>query len=365
MVDDATPRPGLTVGGRWRLLKQLAEGHTGRVFQARDTVTGDRVAVKLLHFPLSSVHEAVRRFAREFEVTSRIDHPNVVRAIAFGQEDSGALEGTHWLVLELVEGRRLSEVLASGPVGVDRAARIALEVARALQAAHAHGVVHRDIEPSNVVLSRSKGKDVAKVLDFGVARVFQGDESLTGFGVRLGTAEYMSPEYIEAGELDERSDLYALGVLLYALLTGLPPFVGPALKVMQEHVTAPVPPPSSRTAGLPPWLDDLVVRLLAKNPAQRPANANEIVALLELKMPEVAEEVSQERRASAEFASLPPTDPPMPASLAHRGGENLPPAYPDPKPLPKVPIAIALVLGAFAVLGVSGLFGIVALLLVL
>lgn len=362
MVDDGTPRPGALLAGRYRLGRELGRGRTGSVFQARDATTGDRLALKLLHTRVAGVDEEVRRFAREFEATRRIEHENVVRAHAYGQEP----DGTHWIAMELLDGRRLADQLANGPLDADHAVRIAMEVARALAAAHAHGVVHRDVEPSNVMLARVKGRDVAKVLDFGVAR-FQlagGDEAVTGIGVRLGTAEYMSPEYVETGVVDARCDLYALGVLLYAMLTGSAPFVGPALKVMQEHVTATPAAPSSRCPGLPIWLDELVVQLLEKDPAARPQTAHEVAELLERNLPGLDQEASQERRALASFASLPPEDSTGSLSVGHRGETHLP-VYPDPKPLPKVPILVTVGLFGFAFVGVSGVLILLGLLVLL
>ena len=200
-MQSETSLTGAVIAGRYQPSKRIGEGRTGQVFRARDAKTGERVAVKLLHKPLCVVPEPVRRFAREFEATSRIDHPNVVRSIAFGQETDGALAGTHYLVMELLDGRKLDEVMKAGRLDADRAVRIALDVAKALEAAHELGIVHRDVEPSNVVLSRCKGKEVAKVLDFGLARLgSSNEEALTDVGVRLGTPEYMSPEYVESGD---------------------------------------------------------------------------------------------------------------------------------------------------------------------
>jgi eukaryotic-like serine/threonine-protein kinase len=358
--EQETPRAGLVIGGRYQLGRLLGEGRTGLVFRARDVKTSERAAVKLLHKPLCSVPEQVRRFAREFDATSRIDHPNVVRSLAFGQQADGPLEGTHYLVMELLDGRRLNDVLAGGTLDADRAVRIALDVARALEAAHDYGIVHRDIEPSNVILQRQKGKEVAKVLDFGLARLQQNDEGLTDFGIRLGTPEYMAPEYVETGELEPRSDVYALGVLLYTMLTGNPPFVGRTLSVMQDHVIAVPASPATRMPGLSTWLEALVMEMLAKQPEHRPSAA-EVTERLTENLPALDAEAGHERRALAAFD---PGPMPPPASMGHHSDIEQP-VYPDPKPLPKVPIVITLLLFGFGILGVVGFLSIIGVLVLL
>jgi serine/threonine protein kinase len=338
------------LAGRYRLVKLLGEGRSGLVHQAKDLQSQERVAVKLLYPQLATVRDHVRRFSREFDLLQRIEHPNVVGAIAFGEEKDGAYAGSWYIVMEYVEGRRLDEVLAQGALEIDRSANVLLGVARALEAAHALGVVHRDVEPSNVMLARTRHGEVVKVLDFGVARLQAGDESLTDVGVKLGTAEYMSPEYVEEGLLDARSDLYALGVLAYALLTGAPPFVGPTMKVMQDHVNTPVTPPSVRVPGLPPWLELLTMRLLAKDPAARPADAHAVVVEIEQNLGQLVADVKEERLARQ---SLPPE--PMEvraASVGHRAEAGAEAAYPDARGAPSVPVTVAAGLGVVMLLGV-------------
>lgn len=361
--DSDAPRAGWVVAERYQLGKLIGEGRTGKVYRAHDLRSPDRVAVKLLHKPLCSVPDSVRRFAREFEATSTIDHPNVVRSLAFGQQPDGPLNGTHYLVMELVDGKRLGDVL-KGDRALDtpRAVRITLDVARALAAAHAHGVVHRDIEPNNVILQRSKGREVAKVLDFGLARLATNtDDALTDFGVRLGTAEYMSPEYIESGEIEPRSDVYGLGILLYALLTGAPPFGGRMLTVMQEHVSGVPAAPSTRVPGIAGWLEALVMEMLAKAPEQRPA-ADEVVERLEEHLPALDAEAGSERRAHAAFEPIAITVAAV-AAVAHHS-ESEQPVYPDPKPIPRLPLLLTVGLIGFALFGMVSITAILGLLLV-
>jgi serine/threonine-protein kinase len=211
-------------------------------------------------------------------------------------------------------------------------------------------VVHRDVSPSNVLLARTRQGEVVKVLDFGVARLQQGDEGLTDIGVKLGTAEYMAPEYVEEGILDVRSDLYGLGVLAYALLTGGPPFVGPTMKVMQDHVNTQPPPPSVRAPGLPPWLEVLTMVLLAKDPAARPPDAQTVVDEIERNLSGLEQQVRQERQI---LDSLPPQ--PMQvraASVGHHTEPGAEPAYPAARS-PRVPLLIlaALALSAACAAG--------------
>jgi serine/threonine protein kinase len=350
---------GALLAGRYRLVRLLGEGRSGTVYQAKDTQTHEKVAVKLLYPQLARVRDHLRRFSREFDLMQRVEHPHVVKAIAFGEQpDGGDLAGSWYIVMEFVEGRRLGEVLEGGALEVDRAAHVLLAVAKALEAAHTIGVVHRDVAPSNVLLGRSRTGEVVKVLDFGVARLQGGDEALTDVGVKLGTAEYMAPEYVEEGKLDARSDLYGLGILSYAMLTGAPPFVGPTLKVMQDQVNSPPTPPSIRAPALPQWLEVLTMRLLAKDPAARPASATEVVAEITANLPKLHDQVKEERLMRQ---SLPPE--PMEvraASVGHRYEAGSEPVYPDEKPVPGLSVLMVTGLGLVALLGLI----IVALLIV-
>jgi eukaryotic-like serine/threonine-protein kinase len=306
---------GVIIAGKYQLGKLLGAGGSGQVFRARDLRSGDRVAIKVLHSPLCKVPDALKRFEREFEVTQRILHPNVVRGLDLGVVSDGPFGGTWFLVMELLEGKRVSEVLEAGPLPTSKAARITLDVAQALAAAHGKGVVHRDVEPGNVILTRTRGREVAKVLDFGLARLQTASgDTLTDYGIRLGTPEFMAPEYVKTGQLDARSDMYALGALLYTMLTGAPPFVGRSFSVMQEHVRATPAPPSLRIGGLPPWLEALTLDLLAKDPELRPT-ADRVVVLLEEQLAALTEEDRGERRARA---TLTTEAPPPPASVGHR-----------------------------------------------
>jgi len=278
MVDTIT---GTTIADRYRITGLIRPGRMGDVYVARRADDGRRVCVKLLDPGLFHNDEAVKRFERESKVTRRIDHPCSMRVLDFGRSTHGP-----YLVMEYVDGETLSDLISDGPIEPLRAAKITGLIALALQAAHAEGIVHRDLAPSNVVVATQAGHDVVKVSDFGLAMITEGaadhtETNLTAVGVRIGTPTYMAPEYIEEYELDHRADIYGLGVMLYEMLVGEPPYVGRPYKVMDAHVNAPIPKPSERRPGVPAWVDDLVRLLMTKDPSQRPAQAAEVVGVIE------------------------------------------------------------------------------------
>lgn len=283
-MSDAELAVGVAVAGRYEISAFTGEGRTGTVYAALDREGGEKVAVKLLHAPLCAVEDQVKRFEREFHLTSNIDHPHIVRMLAFGAEATGPLAGRHYLVMEHLDGRSLTDVLGQDRrPKLPRLLEICAQVASALAAAHAQGVVHRDVNPSNVLLlkRRSRRECHVKVLDFGLARLEDSTDELTGVGERLGTAAYMAPEYISGQVLDHRGDLYALGIILFEMLVGAPPFQGPSMRVLAAHVHEPVPRPSAHVPAVPAWLDELVLELLSKDPAERPQSAEALAARLE------------------------------------------------------------------------------------
>ena len=286
------PLTGMTLADRYKVGRFVDEGRTGRIYVGQDTQEKRRVALKILHPVLCNVEEQVRRFQREFEVTSQISHPNCVKMHEFG-----AFQGHRYLVMEYLDGRGLDQTLGNGEMMKPRkAARIAQQIAEALTAAHEHNVIHRDLNPSNIMLCKvGRQRDVVKVLDFGLARLQGSTEELTGVGERLGTAHYMAPEYIQSTRLDHRSDLYGLGCVLFEMLTGRTPFVGPTLRVLESQVTHKVPTPTSLAPGTPKWLDALVMQLLEKSPDARPENANHVVQALSLGLKELEVDLERER----------------------------------------------------------------------
>jgi serine/threonine protein kinase len=273
---------GTVIGGRYRITGYLREGRMGNVYVARRVDDNTMFAVKMLDPGMVADEEAQRRFDREVRVQQRIDHPNSVKVYEAGKTD----EGLPWIVLEYAEGELLSDVLEEkGAMIAEKAVAIAGQIALALEAAHDIGIIHRDLSPENILVSGiDTATPVVKVLDFGLAGVLDKsadeDTSLTAVGVRVGTPFYMAPEYIENFECDHRADLYALGIVLFELITGKPPFDGRPYKVMDRHVNE-VPPRLADVAGAPIWLDALVAKLLEKQPNDRPPSARAVVAVIE------------------------------------------------------------------------------------
>jgi serine/threonine-protein kinase len=256
-----------TLVGRYELGEVIGRGGMGTVYRATDLVLRRTVAVKVLPGMLAEGDAThVARFEREARAAASLTHPGVVAVY-----DSGADEATRFIVMELVAGRSLEAILRDeGPLDPDRAAGIAARVADALAAAHGAGIVHRDVKPANVMLAADGS---VKILDFGIARALDGATLTHGASV-LGSAAYMAPEQALGERADERSDIYSLGCLLYAMLIGRPPFTGEAAAaVLHQHVNAEPRPPSEINPSVSPALDALVTRMLAKSPDARPQSA--------------------------------------------------------------------------------------------
>lgn len=261
------------LGGRYEVHRTLARGGMADVYLARDRSLDRPVAVKVLFNEFATDPSFVERFRREAQSAAGLAHPNIVAVY-----DWGAEEGTYFIVMEYVDGQSLADLLrSSGPLHPRRAAELAFEVAGALGFAHSRGVIHRDIKPGNVLVS-SNG--VAKVTDFGIARaVSSPSEDLTQAGSVMGTATYFSPEQAQGFNVDARSDLYSLGVVLYEMLCGRPPFTGDSpVAIAYKHVQERPSAPSQFVSGLPPGLEAVVMRLLAKNPDNRYRSAEDVRA---------------------------------------------------------------------------------------
>jgi serine/threonine protein kinase len=271
------PSLGKSTGwiGPYRIDRRIGRGGMGVVFQAYDSALRRVVAVKFLSPRLAVSPLARLRFAREAQAAAAINHPNVVTIHAISEH-----EGLPYLVMEFVAGITLADRLKREGV-LDRKSvlRIGIQIARGLAAAHAQGLIHRDVKPANILLE--SGLDRVKITDFGLACVMAEPWRLTASGALLGTPPYMSPEQANSAALDHRSDLFSLGSVLYHLCTGEPPFPGPTIKTVLTGVRAREPRPiRDLNPEIPPVLEDHIRRLMAKDPADRFSSATELVRVL-------------------------------------------------------------------------------------
>lgn len=263
---------GTVLDQRYRVIAKIAEGGMGAVFEAEQIALGRRVAIKTLHAHLAKDEDMVARFRREAMATTKIGHPHIVEVVDLGELSGGVL----YLVLEFLEGRDLSRLLkAEGPLPIGRAARILIQVAEGIGAAHQHGIVHRDLKPENVFLVEGRSQqDFVKIVDFGVSKIrdTSGTDSKTRTGTALGTPYYMAPEQAQGLKtVDHRADIYALGVMLFRMLTGYYPFDDESYPMLVLKIcTEPPPPASTWRRDLPEGLARLLDRMLAKDPAARP-----------------------------------------------------------------------------------------------
>jgi serine/threonine-protein kinase len=295
----ARPPVGRLLDGRYRVESLIATGGMATVYLGTDTRLDRTVALKIMHAELASDEDFVRRFVGEARTVARLSHPNVV-----GVYDQGADGRTLYLAMEYVPGQTLRDLLnARGSLPPRAALDIMEGVLGGLGAAHAAGLAHRDVKPENVLLTADHA---VKVADFGLARLLAGT-SHTKTGMLIGTAAYLAPEQVSRGAADARTDVYAAGVMLFEMLTGQQPHTADTpLAVAYKHVNEAVPVPSQFVDGIPPALDELVLRATSRNPALRPADGGQFVhSLNEVRL------------------SLPPAPPAPPATPA-------PGAYPDP-----------------------------------
>ncbi|MGN6107459.1 MAG: protein kinase domain-containing protein, partial [Kofleriaceae bacterium] len=264
---------GAEVDGRYRVIELIGEGGMGKVYLAEHVEIGKRVALKVLHPSYSRMPDLVERFRREARAASKIGHPNIVDVT-----DSGTTaDGSVYFVMEYLEGVELGSVIErEGAIDVARALRIASQICRALAAAHAQGIVHRDLKPENIFLiTRDGAADVVKVLDFGIAKTTEAEAArerrLTSPGMAMGTPEYMAPEQAAGRPADARCDVYALGAIMYEMVTGTPPYSGDNfMEILTKKATVDPPPPQVVRRDLPSQVSDLVMASMARSPDARP-----------------------------------------------------------------------------------------------
>ena len=257
--------------GRYQIVRHLARGGMAEVYLARDLLLDRPVALKVLFPEFATDRSFVERFRREARSAASLNHPNIVSIYDWGEE-----EGTYFIVMEYVDGLTLRDVIRrQGPLTAGRAAEIGADIAAALQFAHVGGVIHRDVKPGNVLITTSQ----VKVTDFGIARAGDPAESLTQAGAVMGTATYFSPEQAQGHVVDPRTDVYSLGVVLYEMVAGRPPFTGDnPVSIAYQHVREDPIPPSQHNPDVPPVFDDIVARAMAKNRANRYSSADDLRA---------------------------------------------------------------------------------------
>ena len=258
--------------GRYRIIRKLGSGGMANVYLAEDEELGRQVAIKILNDRHASDDQFVERFRREAKNAAGLSHPNIVSIY-----DRGEAEGTYYIAMEYLEGRSLKErIVADGPLPISDAIEIARQILRAIGFAHKRGIVHRDIKPHNVLLVQDgAGDERFKVTDFGISRTTA--SQMTEAGSIVGTAQYLSPEQARGAPVDQRSDVYSVGIVLYELLTGKLPFNGETpLEIAMKHLSEVPKPPSELRPEIPADLDMIVLRALAKDPGDRFESAEEM-----------------------------------------------------------------------------------------
>jgi len=285
--------------GRYRILRKLGTGGMANVYLAEDEVLGRRVAIKILNDRHAGDDQFVERFRREAKNAASLSHPNIVSIY-----DRGEAEGTYYIAMEYLDGRSLKElIVARGPAPIHLAVDYARQILAAIRFAHRHGIVHRDIKPHNVLVD---GEGRLKVTDFGIARA--GVSQMTEAGSIIGTAQYLSPEQAKGAPVDQTSDLYSGGVVLYELLTGVVPFSGDTpVEIAMKHLSSVPEPPSAKRADVPRDLDLVVMRALAKDQSERYQSAEEMDADLRRINRGVAISPVTEEAATAIIARPPPS----------------------------------------------------------
>lgn len=304
------------LNNRYELEQKIGEGGMARVYRGRDLRLNRSIAVKVLHSHYATDAGFLQRFHHEAQAAANLRHPNIVDVYDVGQDGD-----IHYIVMEYVEGSDLKGVIArNGPLPIEQAVAIAEAVARALEAAHRIGLVHRDIKPQNIIVG-PQGQ--VKITDFGIAKSNL-STAMTDTGVTFGTADYISPEQARGQPATPRSDIYSLGITLYEMLTGRLPFTGDsAIGVAMQHVSTDPPPPRMYNPRIPPRLEALVLSALSKDANDRPATAQEFARLLS-----GYREVGEQETVIRPSAPRPAPARPLPQPVAPQPRATLPPSRP-------------------------------------
>ena len=322
---------GTTLAGKYRIDARLNEGGMGTVYRATHVLMEKTVAIKVLRPSLAADEKIVARFSREARAASRISHPNALTVTDFGEDENG----TVFLVMEFLSGKTLKQVIReTGRLPLPRAVEITRQVADALNAAHQQGVVHRDLKSDNIMLLDTMAGDHAKVLDFGIAKINEPegkrDTELTAPNLVIGTPQYMSPEQCsQDSEIDSRSDIYSLGVILYEMLVGHVPFSADSpTMVMMKHLQEPVPSVLDERSDLPAAIGRVIARAMAKLPANRYQTVAELVEDLTI------------ASGMAQFAPVPaqPTAPVTTPVVARDDADEVTVVRPRQEPQPVQPL---------------------------
>src|SRR5437660_5954861 len=335
--------------GRYRIMRKLGAGGMANVYLAEDQELGRRVAIKLLNDRHAGDDQFIERFRREAKNAAGLSHPNIVSIY-----DRGEAQGTYYIAMEYLDGTTLKELIVTrGQTPISVAIDYARQILAAVRFAHRHGIVHRDIKPHNVLVD-AEGR--LKVTDFGIARA--GASQMTEAGSIIGTAQYLSPEQAKGAPVDQTSDLYSVGVLLYELLTGTAPFSGDTpVEIAMKHLSSVPEPPSAHRAEIPHDLDMVVMRALAKDPSERYQSAEEFDADLARVARGASISPATEEAATA-IISRPPATAPTAVATAVTQRQQIPyappPAYYDydePRRRAIWPWLLALLFVAGAVVG--------------
>jgi serine/threonine-protein kinase len=336
---------GTTLDGKYLLESFISRGGMGAVYRGTHVMLNRPVAVKMIKADLVTSPEVVRRFQREARAATQLNHPNIVHVYDLGQTS----EGTLYIAMELVSGESLKDAIkAQGPLEAARIVRVMSQVCDGLAVAHRAGVVHRDLKPHNIMLTRDReGAELAKIVDFGIAKTFEIDAKtqLTVEGATLGTPQYMSPEQAAGSNVDGRSDIYSLGVILYEMLTGEVPFQGESVPaVLVKHMSEAPTAPSLRRPDLsiPSALEAIALRCLAKYPADRYATAEDMRAALRDASSDIPPDAPTKRLAASAPADMTmpsgTTPPPLPMATPPQSTPGTRPTGPAVMP-PPVPAA--------------------------